>query len=245
MTAELKDVVALYRRVSTDEQARDGISLPDQRDRELAYCKANRLTSRLIAYADEGISASVPLEDRPQGGLLMQRVREGVVAHVIAVKLDRLFRDVRDALATIQEWDDMGVTLHLLDFGGQAFNSKSAVGRLMFTMSAAFAEFERNLGRERTKSAMQHKKANGDRLGATPLGYVTPAPGKPMEPAKEELATVALIIKLRERDARRWSFRKIAARLEAEGHKTKHGGKWAPETVSRVWDRRAQYRPIL
>lgn len=245
MPAELKNVVALYRRVSTEEQAREGISLADQRERELAYCKANRLTAGLFAYPDEGVSASVPLEDRPQGRLLMQRVREGAVAHVIAVKLDRLFRDVQDALATIQEWDELGVTLHLLDFGGQAFNSKSAVGRLMFTMSAAFAEFERNLGRERTKSALQHKKARGDRLGATPLGFVTPAPGKAMEPNPEELAAVRLIIKLRERDAQRWSFRRIASRLETEGHKTKHGGEWAAQTVKRVWDRRAQYRPIL
>lgn len=237
----------IYARVSTEEQSRSGLGLDDQIERGMAYCTSLGIPanpSNVQLLVDEGVSGSVPFEKRPGGAVLMERVRAGLVGGVVSIKLDRLFRAASDALEVTREWDRLGVALHLIDHGGQAMNTKSAFGKAFFTMAAAFAELERNLISERTKSALAQKKERGDRLGGTPLGYVRPAPGKPFEPVTNELRTVELILKLRRRDPSRWSFREIAARLDAEGCQTKRGGKWAPQTVKRIWDRRADYASL-
>lgn len=236
---------AIYVRVSTEEQARGGVSPDDQLSRGKAYCQSMGLPSEPVVIRDLGVSGSTPLAERPEGMTLMAGVRDGQIQHVIAFRLDRLFRDAANCLEVTKEWDKLGVTLHLLDLGGQAINTRSATGRFMLTIVAAAAEMERNVLRERTRSALEHKRQRGDRLGATPLGYVTPAPGAPMQPVAEELETVRLILKLRRRDPKRWSFREIATRLEAEGRRTKRGGRWAAGTVKRVWDRRGSYAGTL
>lgn len=232
--------VALYVRVSTQEQQLEGVSLEAQEARGRSYCQLHRL-SEPVLFMDGGVSGSVPLAERDAGRQLVEAVRTGRVRHVIAVKLDRLFRDAVNCLEVTHRWDKEGVALHLIDMGGQAVNTTTALGRFFLTIMAGAAEMERNLIRERTKSALQHKKQRGDRLGADPLGYRTPEPGKPMQPVDGELQAVKLILSLRRRDARRWSFREIAARLEREGHKSKRGGAWSPSTVKQVWDRRTQY----
>ena len=55
--------------------------------------------------------------------------------------------------------------------GGQAIDTSSAMGRMFLTMAAGFAELERNLISERTKTALQHKRKNGHLVGAVPYGY--------------------------------------------------------------------------
>lgn len=237
----------LYARVSTTEQERDGVSLDDQIARARAYChslKAGYDPVTVKVCRDAGVSGSVPMDERPKGRLLMQYVRERRVQHIVAFRLDRLFRDAGNCLDVTKEWDRLGVTLHLLDLGGQAINTSSATGRFMLTIVAAAAEMERNVLRERTKSALDHKRSRGDWMGDPPLGYTLAEPGKPLQPVPAELATVQLILKLRRRDPSRWSFHQIADRLTAEGHKTKRGGRWAASTVKKVWDRRDVYQQL-
>lgn len=232
---------AIYTRVSTDEQARDGVSLEAQEARGRAYCELHGLAVRRI-YRDEAVSGSKPLGDRPQGSQLYGDVGAGLVQHVVALKLDRLFRDAIDCLEVSRDWETAGVAMHLIDLGGQAVNSASAMGRFMITVLAGAAEMERNLIRERTRMALQHKRERGDRLGGTPLGFFASSPGAPLVVLDEEIDTVRLILRLRQRDPARWTFRAIAERLKREGRRTKRGGRWEAMTVKRVWDRRDLYR---
>lgn len=230
-----------YVRVSTEEQSREGVSLDAQEARLRAYCELQGLT--LVALVrDAAVSAGIPLARRPGGVQIVDLVESGQIRHVIALKLDRLFRDAVDCLNTSRHWDAAGVALHLLDMGGQTMNTASALGRFFLTVVAGAAEMERNLVRERTRVALQHKKSRGDRLGATPLGLVTPEPGAAMVANTQELHAVALI--LRQRRAGR-TFRKIAALLERRGLPTKRGGRWDPATVRKVWLRRENYRHLL
>lgn len=208
-----------YVRVSTLDQAREGVSLDAQTERIRAYCTMAGLD--LVAIIrEEGVSGARSLDSRPGGRELLQALAGGEVYHVVALKLDRLFRDAVDALTSTREWDRAGVSLHLVDMGGQTLNTGSAMGRMFLTMTAAFAELERNLISERTRTALQHKKAQGIRLGGIPLGET-----------EEELRTVARIFELRGQDV---TFRAIAATLTAEGHRTKKGGQWAAQTVRKV-----------
>ena len=122
--------------------------------------------------ADEGVSASIALADRPGGAQLLDLVQKRQVGHVVALKLDRLFRDAADALTQTRAWDRAGIAMHLIDVGGQTINSSTAMGRMFLTMMAGFAELERNLIAERTTAALAHKKRRGLVYNHVPLGYV-------------------------------------------------------------------------
>jgi len=81
------------------------------------------------------------------------------IPHQSLLKLDCLFRNASDALHTTEAWDKQGISLHFVDMGGMAVDTSSAMGRMMLTMLAGFAQFERDLCADRTKSALKHKKS--------------------------------------------------------------------------------------
>ena len=157
-----------YIRVSTLDQSKHGVSMEAQEDRLRAYCLAAGL--ELVAVIrEDGVSASVAVADRPKGGELIAALKR--VTNVVALKLDRLFRDAEDALRQTRAWDRAGVALHLVDMGGQSINTATAMGRMMLTMMAAFAELERNLIAERTAQALQFKRSNRQVYNHEPYGY--------------------------------------------------------------------------
>ena len=216
----------LYIRVSTDEQARHGVSLDAQEERLRAYCTMRDLEIVGI-IRDEGVSAFKYLDKRPGGAELLRTIAKGGAAHIVALKLDRLFRNAGDALASTEAWSRAGVALHLVDMGGCAMDTTSATGRMMLTMLAGFAEFERTLTAERTTAALRYKRDHGQVYGPTPYGYTRS--GVDLDADPDELATVAAVKGWR---AEGLSLRAIAARLTAAGTPTKRGGRWHPRTVS-------------
>ena len=153
-----------YIRVSTGDQADNGVSLDAQRARIEAYATAQGLELSEIVE-DAGVSGSVPLGDREGGRVLTGALRARKAQHVIALKLDRLFRDAVDALDVTRGWDRAAVGLHLIDVGGQSINTATAMGRMFLTMMAGFAELERNLIAERTTAALAYKKAKAAGVG--------------------------------------------------------------------------------
>lgn len=215
----------LYIRVSTDEQARHGVSLDAQEERLRAYCTMRGLDV-VEVIRDEGVSAFKDLQTRPGGSRLLQLLAQRKAAHVVALKLDRLFRKAVDALALTAAWDKAGVALHLVDMGGAAMDTSSATGRMMLTMLSGFAQFERDLISERTATALQYKRDKREVYGATPYGFVRE--GDALSEQADELATVAKIHSLH---ADGLSLRKIADLLTAEGVPTKRGGRWYGSTV--------------
>ena len=134
----------LYLRVSTTEQATEGISLNVQEDRLRAYCTMRDLDIVQV-ITDAGVSAGKPLDTRPGGQQLLDTIRRKQADAVVAYKLDRLFRDCADCLTTTKTWDKKGVALHLVDLGGQTLDTSSPMGRFFLTVMAGAAELERNL----------------------------------------------------------------------------------------------------
>ncbi len=120
-----------YVRVSTDQQADHGIGLETQLESLRAYALIHKLNLVEI-ISDEGISGTIPLKDRAGGARLTDMLGRKV-RHVVALKLDRLFRNAADALAQTELWDRQGITVHLIDVGGTSINSSSAVGRMFLT----------------------------------------------------------------------------------------------------------------
>lgn len=215
-----------YCRVSTNEQSRHGVSLEAQEARIRAYCQMVGL-ELVDVVKEEGVSASIHLSQRPKGRILLQRVQAEGIENIVALKLDRLFRSTIDCLKQTQDWDDQGIALHLIDMGGQAVDTSTAVGRLFLTMTAGFAEMERALIAERTKFALEHKKKNKQVYTSTPYGY--DRVGNYLEENTQEQEAIKLMRQLRSQGV---SYRQICNKLQEAGIKTKQGkDKWYPSTV--------------
>jgi len=217
-----------YARVSTQEQAEHGVSLDAQIERLNSYCSATGLQPIRI-IREEPISGGKPLALRPGGSELLQILAGSEVCHVVSLKFDRLFRSTQDALAHITNWDNTGVTLHLCDMGGQNLNTASAMGRMMLTLLASFAEFERNLISERTCAALAHKKRKRQVYNQTPYGFRRE--DKNLVPDEQEQRVLTQIFEWRKDKQSYWQ---IACRLNDLGVSTKKGRKWHPETVRHI-----------
>jgi DNA invertase Pin-like site-specific DNA recombinase len=219
-----------YVRVSTEEQATEGVSVAAQEERIRAYCTMRGIELVGIVQ-DLGVSAGKPLASRPGGRRLLEEVRRrGGARAVVAWKLDRLFRDVVDCLTNASTWDRRGVNLHLIDLGGQAIDTASAMGRMFLTMMAAIGEWERNVIGERTRAALQHKKAQGEFVGTAPFGYRREGDLVVEDP--EEQKTIAEVVSMAQAGMSR---RAITEELNRERQQYRpRGRRWHLNTVARI-----------
>lgn len=223
-----------YVRVSTEEQVTSGISLDAQESMLRAYC-AMRGLELVEVVTDPGVSGGKPLSGRPGGAKVLDLVRRRRVDAVIAWKLDRLFRDCADCLDVTRAWDKANVALHLVDLGGQAVDTSSAMGRFFLTVMAGAAELERNQVRDRTKAAMQHKRARGEFTGGqgyrVRFGYRLGADGVHLEADPKEQAVIVLARDLR---AAGRSYCGVVADIAARGLRSRAGRPFALEQVRRM-----------
>lgn len=166
--------VYAYTRVSTQEQT-EGTSLTDQIDRIAAQVVALGLPAPALV-SDAGVSGAIPLADRPGGGDLLRMAERGDT--IIALKLDRMFRSARDALNVADFLKARGVNLILLDLSTEPVNG-DGIGKVLFTMMAAFAELERTRIADRVQAGKRAKRAaGGHNGGTTPFGYDKVGVGK-------------------------------------------------------------------
>lgn len=146
--------VAIYARVSTDEQSTDA-----QINFMRTYCeRANPPLEIFKEYTDINISGSK--ENRPAFNLLLQDLRDYKFDIVMVYKLDRLGRSLKHLLSLFDEFNLKGV--HFIS-ASQNIDTTSASGRLQLQIIGAFAEFERSLISERTKEGLRGKKNIGKR----------------------------------------------------------------------------------
>jgi len=218
-----------YIRVSTEDQAKEGISLDNQKSKIEAYCQLKDLDLSEI-IEDAGISAKNLKRPGVQKVLNLARTKQ--VDAVVIYKLDRIFRSTVDALETTRLFDKWGVSFHSIE---ETLDTQSAMGRFFFTLTAALAEMERCIIGERTKAALSHKRSRNEKTGGdVPYGYnLTPA-GILIKNNNEQ--NVIRLIRRLNRDG--YSLRKICRELEKEGHLTKRGNAvWHPQTISSILKR--------
>jgi len=221
----------LYLRVSTQEQAREGISLAAQEARLRAYCTLRGLHAAEVVI-DAGVSGGKPMHSRVGGQRILDLVHHGAVGHVIAYKLDRLFRDCADCLMVTAAWDKKSIALHLVDLGGQTLDTSSAMGRFFLTVMAGAAELERNLIRERTSEAMGYVKSQGHKTGGdVPYGFTVAADGKTLVADAEEQAMLQAIRTARSQG---YSQRQVGAELASQGCTTRKGTPLILRQVQRI-----------
>jgi site-specific DNA recombinase len=222
-----------YIRVSSEEQADSGLGLEAQRQRIAAFCDMKGLTLTAV-FEDAGVSGGKPLSTREGGARLLQAVRRGRVV-VVAAKLDRLFRSVADAATTIADFDRKGINLVAISEG---FDMTNPYGRAMAQMASVFAELERAMIRERTRSALGVKRTRGERISRhAPFGWDFGPEGHLVENAGEQEAR-QLIRQLR---VDGMSYREIALHLQERGIPSKQGGQWVHTAVRRILNRQAPH----
>ncbi|HEV3154614.1 MAG TPA: recombinase family protein [Candidatus Baltobacteraceae bacterium] len=154
-----------YVRVSTEDQAREGVSLASQRARIAAYCEAMQLDLAEIVE-DAGISAKSL--HRPGMQRIMQGVRIGEIGAVVALKLDRLTRSTRDFADLLDTFSKADAALISMT---ESLDTKSAGGRLVANIMANVAQWEREAIGERTRDALAHMRQERKAYGRTPFGY--------------------------------------------------------------------------
>jgi putative DNA-invertase from lambdoid prophage Rac len=205
-----------YCRVSTLKQANEGESLDVQRRQIEGYAHMHGLTLADVLI-EEGVSGSVPVEERPIGGQLFAKLQRGDI--VIAAKLDRLFRSALDALKVVESLKGRGVKLHLLDLGGDI--AGNGISKLFLTIAAAFAEAERDRIRERIGQAKADQKSRGRFLGGdVPFGFEVGADGA-LVPIGAQQEAIREIAALR---AQGRSLRVIRDEMRAKGFQISHEG---------------------
>ncbi|MBR1396928.1 MAG: recombinase family protein, partial [Selenomonadaceae bacterium] len=162
----MKKRAALYIRVSTQEQAQEGYSVGEQKERLIAYCKAQDWAISNI-YVDGGYSGANL--KRPGIQRLMSETKSFDV--VLVYKLDRLSRSQRDTLYLIEE-----IFLpNKVDFVSmqESFDTSSPFGKAMIGLLAVFAQLEREQIKERTKMGKIARAKAGlfHGSGYIPIGY--------------------------------------------------------------------------
>lgn len=105
----------IYARVSTDEQADKGYSLPSQLDACRKY--AERLDFEIVAELREDYSGATPIAERPEGKKMVAMLKAGLADAVIVYQVDRLSRDIVNLLTSVQMWTRTGVQVHTCDVG--------------------------------------------------------------------------------------------------------------------------------
>jgi DNA invertase Pin-like site-specific DNA recombinase len=210
-----------YSRVSTAEQADEGVSLAAQQQQIAGYAMMKGWT---VAehFIERGVSGSTPLADRPEGKRVLATVGKGDV--LIVAKLDRAFRSAADALTVLEELKDQGVGLHMIDLGGDVIGN--GISKMVFTILAAVAEGERDRLRERIRDAKRHLASQGVFSGGKrPFGYDIVLDGEVsrLVPNKAEQAVID----------RMKVMRQDGATLRAIGAVTGHG----PSSVRRILER--------
>lgn len=162
---DLMKKTAIYIRVSTEEQAKEGYSIPAQREKLIAYCKAKEWLIYDI-FIDDGYSGKNI--ERPALERLIEKVND--IDIVLVYKLDRLSRSQKDVLYLIEDvFEPKGIgfvsTL-------ESFDTTTPFGKAMLGILAVFAQLERETIVERSRLGKREQAKQGKwRGGPVPLGY--------------------------------------------------------------------------
>lgn len=158
-------IVALYIRVSTLDQAREGYSLAAQQAALEKWAEGHHYEPAL--YQDAGISGK-DINNRPAMRQLLADVEAGKIAVVAVWALSRLTRSVADLYATWELLDAhrVGLTSYT-----EAFDTGTPTGRAMMGLLGVFAQMEREVTAERVRAAMAERAAQGKRTCSCVLGY--------------------------------------------------------------------------
>lgn len=208
----VKDILVPYRRVSTREQADKGAGLSAQFTTMTAGLNYRGQTALTWDCVDKGKSGKNLNRDGLRDALRL--IRAGEAGGIIVSKLDRLSRSLLDFATLAAQAEQEGWNIVALDLG---VDFSTPAGKLMAGVLALFAQFERDVIRQRTRDGLAEKRAEGVRLG------------RRREISDEMLAAIIGAYHLE------GGYSQAARFLNAVRVDTPHGGKqWYPATIQKI-----------
>src|ERR671920_2408733 len=180
--------VALCLRVSSEEQ-RERETIEIQNEFLSQYCRLYGLDVAGI-YKDDGVSGTIPLEERPEGRRLLEDAKASKFDAVLVYKLDRLGRSLLVIVDAHDRLQAAGVSLRSAT---EPIDTFTPSGRLIFQMLASFAEYERETIGERTRAGLHRAFRGGRHFGVAPYGYRADEDGL-LQIVPEEADTVREIV---------------------------------------------------
>ncbi len=224
--------VGLCLRVSSDEQ-RERQTIETQRAFLEQYCRLYELEV-VETYADDGVSGTIPLHERPEGRRLLEDAQAEKFETLLVYRLDRLGRSLLVIVDAHDRLQAAGVSLRSAT---EPIDTSTASGRLIFQMLASFAEYERETIGERTRTGLHRAFRDGKHLGRIPYGYDINEAGA-FEVVEREARVVREIVA---NVAARASLYSEAVRLNDEGEPSPgrkyrgkprvYGASWCHSTV--------------
>ena len=214
-----------YVRVSSTEQASEGVSLDVQAEKVRLYAQLHNLDLAGVVV-DAGVSAKTL--DRPGLSRVLAMLDGGEVGGVVVYKLDRLTRELRDWTDLIARYFGEKAGRSLMSVS-ESIDTRTAAGRMVLNIMMTVAQWERETIVERTRAAMAYKRSRGERISRhVRFGSTLADDGKTCAPAPAELRVIEDVRRWR---ADGWAFRKIADELTRLGVPTRTGRPWAHTSV--------------
>lgn len=157
--------IALYARVSTEEQAAHGLSIDAQLSALRKWSEGKTIAGE---YVDRGVSARSAMSKRPQLQRLLRDVEAGAVDLIVFTKLDRWTRNIREYYKAADVLDAHGVAWRAIH---EDYETETAAGRLKVNIMLAVAQDEADRTSERIKAVFAEKRRRGEALsGKTAIG---------------------------------------------------------------------------
>jgi len=220
---------AIYVRVSTDEQAKEGYSIRAQIDKLKSYIQIKDWDYYKV-YADEGISGK-NIVDRPAINELIADIKAGRVNNVLVYKIDRLTRSTRDLIDLTDIFRENNCAFNSLM---ESIDTRTASGRMFLKIIGIFAEFERENIIERITLACEKKVKEGYALGSAKASYgYDKTVGEKIQTINTEEAEIVRQIYSMYIDGN-MSYNAIARNLNHRNIKSKQGYTWSHMAVRYV-----------
>lgn len=210
-----------YIRVSTQGQVDEGVSLEAQRAKIEAWCLANDY-QLVEVFTDAGISGKA-MDNREGLAQALESIGKDIA--LVTYSMSRISRSTRDMLSLADQLEKCGADLVSLT---EKIDTTTAAGKMVFRMLAVLNEFERDQVSERTKAALQYKKAQGQRVGTIPYGYSLADDGTSLIENNAEQSILQDIQKLRSEGYR---LREITEQLNKDGLLTRRGSAWRVQYI--------------
>jgi site-specific DNA recombinase len=218
-------IEAIYVRVSTEEQAKEGHSIPAQIEVLTQYCKLFNIKIYNI-YSDLGISGK-DTKNRPGLNSLIADSKKGIFNTVLVWKISRLSRSLKDLLHMVDDFEKHDVSF--ISYS-EKFDTSTAVGKMTLQVLGAIAEFERNTIVENVKLGMSEVVKSGRKAGGSVLGY--DSIDKQLVINEKEADIVRLIYDKYVNE--KYGFTKIVKYLNSNAYKTKRGGSFRIDSVGMI-----------
>lgn len=227
--------IAIYVRVSTEEQADEGFSIQAQLQTLRTHAKLHQYIIH-DEYVDEGISGK-SIENRPELNRLLTDAKKGLFDEVIVWKVNRISRSMTDLLYISNKLESHSVAFKSFS---EPFDTGNASGKFLMQMMGAVAELERNTIVDNVKLGMKQRAQQGKWNGGSALGYKSVETGGNSNRKRKETRLViieneaAIVRLIFDKYANGQGLRSIANELNHLGYQTKMGGTFSVTTIKGI-----------